>query len=259
MSFARLIRQQLPAAWQPPIRFLYERARGLLERELPIVASVVHRGDHVVDVGANNGLYTHAFAKRRATVEAFEPQPECVAVLAAYASRQRGARVEVHPVALAATQGEAMLHVPAGSGPSPSASFSAGDETFTRLDVRVERLDSFEFFDISLIKIDVEGAELDVLAGASETLRRSRPLLFIEIEQRHHREPIREVFERIAALGYEGAFLDDTRRLRPLSAFDVGRYQLEPAERAERSLVYVNNFFFSPIAGTGSGAHRWPM
>ena len=98
MSVARLIRKKLPAAWQPPIRFLYERTRGLLERELSVVASMVHAGDHVADVGANHGLYTHMFAKRGAVVEAFEPQPECVAVLQAYASRRRPRNVRVHPV-----------------------------------------------------------------------------------------------------------------------------------------------------------------
>src|SRR5689334_20988188 len=115
MSVARLIRKRLPAAWQPPVRFLYERARGLLEREMSLVASVVRRGDRVADVGANNGLYTHVLAKRGAFVEAFEPQPECVAVLRAYASRRPLRNVRVHPVALSATTGVAALHLPPGS------------------------------------------------------------------------------------------------------------------------------------------------
>ena len=258
MSLARLIRKQLPAAWQPPIRYFYERTRGLLERELPIVASVVDRGDHVADVGANNGLYTHAFAKRGAVVEAFEPQPQCVAVLSAYALRQRIAAVHVHPVALSATHGMATLHVPRGADPSPSASLHAGDEDFAPLDVTTERLDAFEFSDLTLVKIDVEGAELEVLAGAAETLRRSRPLLFVEIEQRHHREPIREVFEQIASYGYQGAFLDGAGRMRSLSAFHVERDQLEPVREPADGLVYVNNFFFSPSGGTSVGARRWP-
>ena len=255
MSVARLIRQRLPAAWQPPIRFLYERTRGLLERELSVVTSATQRGDHVVDVGANHGLYTHALAKRGARVEAFEPQPECLAVLRAYASRLRPANVRVHPIALSAKAGMGTLHVPDGSTSSPSASLRAITANDATLEVVLERLDAFEFSDLDLVKIDVEGAELDVLRGAVETLGRCRPLLFIEIEQRHHPEPIAEVFGQIASFGYDGAFLDALGRLRPLSAFDVERCQLEPALGRDRGQPYINNFFFSHSDGTAE--RRW--
>lgn len=258
MTVARLIRRQLPPAWQPPIRLLYERTRGLLERELPIVRAAVRPGDHVADIGANHGLYTHVFAKRGAVVEAFEPQPECVAVLVAYAARRRSRLVRVHPVALSTTRGAGTLHMPAGSTSSPSASLHVSRGAGAALDVELEPLDSFELFDLTLIKIDVEGAELDVLRGGSETLRRSRPLLFIEIEQWHHRAPIAEVFEAVTCLGYDGVFLDGDGRLQPLKAFDVDRHQLDPAVHPERRLPYINNFLFSPSRATGV-ARRWPM
>jgi len=257
MSVARLIRRRLPAAWQPPIRFLYERTRGLLERELSVVASITHPGDHVADIGANHGLYTHALAKRGAVVEAFEPQPECVAVLQAYASRRRSANVRVHSVALSATAGTATLHVPRGSDSSPSASLRPAADTDTTLDVMLERLDAFKLFDLTFAKIDVEGSELEVLRGATETLRRCRPLLLVEIEQRHHQEPVAEVFEQIGSFGYRGAFLDGSGRLRPLSAFDVERDQLDAARNADSQRPYVNNFFFS-AAGSGATYRQWP-
>ena len=255
MSVARLIRKRLPAAWQPPVRFLYERTRGLLEREMTLVAAAIHRGDRVADVGANNGLYTHAFAKRGALVEAFEPQPECVNVLRAYASRRRSRYVQVHPVALSSSSGVAALHLPRGSESSPSASLRATPDADAALEVPVEPLDSFGCSDLRLLKIDVEGAELDVLRGAAETLKRCRPLLFVEIEQRHHREPIREVFDAIASFGYDGAFLDGARRLRPLSSFDVERCQANAALGANHRQPYINNFFFS---STAPEARRWP-
>src|SRR5689334_24032172 len=199
MSLARLIRKRMPAAWQPPIRFLYERTRGLLERELSVVASATHPGDHVADIGANHGLYTHALAKRGAVVEAFEPQPECVAVLQAYASRRRSANVRVHSVALSAATGVGILHIPHGSDSSPSASLRATVGSDAALEVKLERLDAFDFCDLKFVKIDVEGAELEVLRGAEETLRRCRPVLLVEIEQRHHHEPVAEVFDRITS------------------------------------------------------------
>ena len=255
MSVARLIRKRLPAAWQPPVRFLYERVRGLLEREMALVAAAIHPGERVADVGANNGLYTHAFAKRGALVEAFEPQPECVTVLQAYASRRRSRNVRVHPVALSSRSGTAALHLPRGSESSPSASLRATPGAGASLEVVLESLDSFEFSDLRLLKIDVEGAELDVLRGAGETLKQSRPLLFVEIEQRHHREPIGEVFDEIASFGYDGAFLDGSGRLRPVSSFDAEQCQAEAALRANHLQPYINNFFFS---STAPEARRWP-
>jgi FkbM family methyltransferase len=257
MSVARLIRQRIPPAWQPPIRLLYERTRGLLERELPIVRAAVRAGDHVADVGANHGLYTHVFARRRAIVEAFEPQPECVAVLAAYAARRRSRLVRVHPVALSTASGRGTLHVPSGSASSPSASLHVARNRDAAVDVALEPLDSFELFDLALIKIDVEGAELDVLRGGRETLRRSWPLLFVEIEQRHHREPITDIFDAVTCLGYDGAFLDGGGRLQPLTAFDVDRHQHDSVLHPERGLPYVNNFLFSPSGVTGIAARRW--
>src|SRR4029077_20254908 len=106
-------------------------------------------------------------------------------------------------------------------------------------------------------KIDVVGAELDVLRGGTETLRGCRPLLFVEIEQRHHREPVAEVFGQIASYGYGGAFMDGTGQLRPLSAFDVEQCQLEAARKTGRGHPYINNFFFSPSVATGRTGHQW--
>ena len=80
MSFASRTRKLLPLRLQPPVRYHYERWRGLLERELPLFCSLIKPHDIVVDVGANAGIYVHALRRRGAIVEAFEPQPACSAV-----------------------------------------------------------------------------------------------------------------------------------------------------------------------------------
>ena len=51
--------------------------------------------------------------------------------------------------------------------------------------VPVLRLDDADIADVTALKIDVEGAELEVLHGASATLLRWRPSRSIEIEERH--------------------------------------------------------------------------
>lgn len=247
MGIARHVRRLIPDRWEPPARYAYERFRGLLERELPVAAGVVRPGDRVIDVGANVGIYSHVFAKRGARVEAFEPQAACAAMLRAYAA---GRHVSVHQVALGATYGHATLHIPHENGRRLAASASLyPGEAGSREEVDVTTLDQFEFDGVSLIKIDVEGAELDVVAGGLETLRRNRPQLLVEIEQRHHPEPIERVFARFESLGYDAYFLDAAGVMRPVAEFDLKRDQaLGPGH------VYVNNFLFEHREGD----RRWP-
>lgn len=77
----------------------------------------------------------------------------------------------------------------------------------------------------SLVKVDVEGLELEVLRGAEGTLRAARPTLVVEIEQRHQAAPIDATFAYLRGLGYAGWFFGP-RGLAPLDAFDVERDQL---------------------------------
>jgi hypothetical protein len=108
--------------------------------------------------------------------------------------------------------------------------------------VRVARLDDFEFDGVSFVKIDVEGHELGVLEGAAETIRRHHPVILMEIEQRHATRPIAEVFDWLAAAGYDAYFIDGS--VRPIAHFSYDRHQAEPL--AGSTSKYVNNFFFVP-------------
>lgn len=73
--------------------------------------------------------------------------------------------------------------------------------------VPVKRLDDFEFPDVNLIKMDVEGHEARALAGAVQTITKWRPHLLVEIEQRHISADISDIFRQITEMGYTGQFL----------------------------------------------------
>ena len=109
--------------------------------------------------------------------------------------------------------------------------------------VPVRTLDSFEFERVDAIKIDVEGAELDVLRGATATLERAHPLLLVEIEQRHHAGSIAAVFAWLENLGYEGMVLLPGRGLRQVREFDPSEHQRLDADGRPIG-TYVNNFLF---------------
>jgi len=244
MSFASRTRKLLPLRLQPPVRYHYERWRGLLERELPLFCSLIKPHDIVVDVGANAGIYVHALRRRGAIVEAFEPQPTCSAVLRAYAAANPG--IHVHETALGASVTTARLTVPLDAGRLARGSATlipvstAVGET---IDVAVRTLDSYRLDPIAAMKIDVEGAELEVLRGATLTIAFARPTLLVEIEQRHHDRPIADVFAYIEGQGYDGAFLLPGRGLRPLAEFDGDEHQ-RVDEAGRPTGVYINNFLF---------------
>jgi FkbM family methyltransferase len=142
------------------------------------------------DVGANTGFYSVLVGRLcpEVVVRAFEPVPEIADYFADNIALNR-LRIEVERVALSDTDGSADLHLPPAdhglieSSASLNAAFK--DQVASTIRVRCERLDAAQqrLGDerVSLIKIDVEGAEDLVLAGARDCLERSRPVVAVEL------------------------------------------------------------------------------
>jgi FkbM family methyltransferase len=137
-----------------------------------------------VDVGCHQGsVLEHVLRLApRGRHFAFEPLPAYATLLR---ERFAQARVAVFELALSDTAGEATFqHVV--TNPSYSGlrrrRYDRDDERLEEIRVRTERLDALlpPELPIALIKIDVEGAELQVLRGATETLRRWKPVVVFE-------------------------------------------------------------------------------
>jgi FkbM family methyltransferase len=136
----------------------------------------------ILDVGANRGQFM-VYASHRfplAAIECFEPIPAARAKLEVV--RPPGRTINVRSVALASTNGRADFHIAAAD--DSSSLYSASDtqlEMFPSsreravIDVETARLDDVLGPDAvsrpSLLKIDVQGGELDVLLGAERTLK----------------------------------------------------------------------------------------
>jgi FkbM family methyltransferase len=198
-----------------------------------------------LDVGANFGLYTYAMARHARRVEVFEPMLECTSFINLWGSP----KVQVHQMALADRDGTAELHVPfmGGGFASAVASLTPPDGQFRTVSVPLTTLDRFEFQDVDLIKIDVEGHEFEVLQGGLETIRHSRPNLIIEVEEWHLRRrgrTMQDVFGLVSDLGYHGAFLR-AGRLVPLSEFSIEMDQVQQHGNMTPG-AYINNFIFRP-------------
>jgi len=255
MGIKKTLFRILPKAYHVPAWSLVQKVSGHAEPEMLRLAEFVPPGRTALDVGANIGLFSHALSRLCPRVEAFEPQPGCLESLRAFAAGTRG-RVVVHPTAVSDHDGTLTLHIPEADGTTSGlATFRAtvaGQSGPVRaLEVPVRRLDGFNFTGVGFIKIDVEGHEIEVLRGAEQTLRREKPVLMIEIEQRHLEFPIADIFAWLGGLGYQGFFLRGGAKV-PLEQFSVEADQtahLEDviAERYSRIRGrYINNFFFTP-------------
>jgi FkbM family methyltransferase len=235
----------LPASLQPVAQFHFRKLKATLDPEMDVASRILRPGLTAIDVGANQGLYTHAFARTGARVEAFEPQSACLDILRSYERTRRNVRV--HGFALGARAGKAVLTVPRRNGVRVSGHARIGDVDgeSEQQSINVRTLDSFEFRDVAVIKVDVEGHESEVLRGAAETIGRWRPMLIVEMEQRHLAESIQDAFARVLSLGYDGSFLDAGVST-PIARFDATRHQR--VENADNGGYYINNFVFTARA-----------
>ncbi len=162
------------------------------------------------DIGANHGHYTWMTLSQSQNMEvmAFEPDPKNLELLRFTVDHSNLHRVRIHEVALSDDEGMISFH----QDPLTSATgmIENGDTPWIEKylgrnanSIEVERsmLDSFCTSETkpSLIKIDVEGHELEVLRGGQGCLVDHKPILFIESFPPRQEE----VLCFLSALGYE--------------------------------------------------------
>lgn len=163
-----------------------EQSRGLFfeAMELEELRKVVKPGAHVVDIGANTGNHTVFFAgpMRAASVIPFEPLPAAANVLRATVERNGLRSVDLSRLLVGVSDraGRAGLVFSERGGLG-----ATGLRPDPQGDIVVATLDSMLSAAVDLLKIDVEGMEMQVLSGAEETIRRWRPMIFIEIANRN--------------------------------------------------------------------------
>jgi FkbM family methyltransferase len=186
-----------------------EQMRGLFfeAEELRFLVNRVPRGLNIVDVGANTGNHTVFFAMvmQGARVVAIEPEARAAAALRACVAENTLPNVDLTRLGKAVGAGEgrlrAILSMTAGLGATHFVPDPLGDVGQLPLDGTVDR-------PIDLLKIDAEGMEMAVLAGAAGLIAACRPALYIEILD----ERIAEFMAWVDSNGYriEKLFPDKT-------------------------------------------------
>jgi FkbM family methyltransferase len=148
-----------------------------------IMATVLRADSNAIDVGANEGMVLEAITRIAPAGKhiAYEPVPELYDDLV-----KRFPNVEVRQAALYDATGTAsfthVLDIASRSGLRQRRDLDVSPDRLREISVRTQRLDDVldEGYAPTLIKIDVEGAELGVMRGAVETLQRHRPWVLFE-------------------------------------------------------------------------------
>jgi FkbM family methyltransferase len=179
------------------------------EGEIGVIRRFLKSGDVAVDAGANIGAHAVAMAGmvgQTGRVHAAEPVRRTFLILSANICLGGHDNVLVHHAAFAAKPGEALLEEPDYARPGNFGGVSLmglSDEKIARTGasekVRLITVDGLELPRCRLIKIDVEGMELDVLEGAARTIQRLKPVLYVENDRRKNSPAL---IRRLFALGY---------------------------------------------------------
>ena len=187
--------------------------------ETRFLSSLELAGQVVYDIGAYEGLLTLFFASRAAKVVAFEPNPTTLKRLRRNLELNDFTNVLVVPMGVGAKAAtleltyDSLMTGGASADPSISAALrTVAPHTQTVL-IPVDRLDTLlrtlSLPAPHLVKVDVEGMELEVLQGATGLLHHHRPALYIELHGSSPEEKQSRAYalrEFLAAQGYSSIY-----------------------------------------------------
>lgn len=227
------------------------RAGGAFEAEtLGMIDAVAERHalkqGVALDIGANIGNHAVWMAQRFGEVVAFEPNPIIASVLRANAMLNQCTNMHVVETALSDHEGTAMLVARRGDhigtleldehGTSAGNSIPAARVALQTGDSVLESL-RLSTAPVTFIKMDIEGAEVQALAGLDRTLRRDHPVICFEARNPVEGEAVRE---RLRQAGYSRFFAVHASRLVLLQLLNprtwiswTKRYSLVPLEAFE--------------------------
>jgi FkbM family methyltransferase len=164
------------------LKFIHIFKYILYEYPLPIiVASIVKKGDIVIDIGANFGYYTIFFSKlvgKEGKVYAFEPEPRAFLILKNKAKRLKNVILERKAI------GDKNARIKFYVDKSIAGSSIFKDAIYSlEACIPVDMISLDEYFrnlkgEIALIKMDVQGAEFLVLKGMKNLIKKVKAIIF---------------------------------------------------------------------------------
>ncbi|MEK6840551.1 MAG: FkbM family methyltransferase [Nanoarchaeota archaeon] len=163
------------------------------EPEMAVIPKIVHNPEVIIDIGANYGPYSFFLSKLypEARIFAFEPAKSSYYILKRITKEFNLSNVTLLKKGLGAKEEKKDIITPlqytilayvSGKNIQKSSKDSVEEIEITTLDKFFVRN---KISKIDFIKCDVEGFELEVFKGAKKTIRKFKPLILVEIEERH--------------------------------------------------------------------------
>jgi len=196
------------------------------QKEYDEVIQCISKFDVALDIGAHVGIWSRRLAEKFKTVVAFEPVPshiECWKKNMENFIKENsdwGNYTTLHKIALGHENGTSTMRVPNTTNTGMASLVhepkqKTGDrwvqpewENFPKIQVKTKTLDSYNFNQLDFIKMDVEWFELKVLQGAENTIRKHKPIMYIEMSDSEAYTYIKDL-----DLGYRSLYAHGADRL----------------------------------------------
>jgi len=194
------------------------------EDELNLVKEFIKPGSDTIDIGVYRGVYSYEMSKYSNLVHAFEPNPIIFKDINKNLKKIIK-NIRLYNFALSNKNEIINLNIPIRDKKYNKKNyeeyFQMGRATihnmnkfdkFETFKVDAKKLDAINFDnDISFIKIDVEGHETEVIQGSENTIKKFKPILLVEIEEKHNQKKVSTTLNYIKSLGYNSFFFENNR------------------------------------------------
>ena len=226
-------------------RRLERAVKNKYEPELKLIKKFITHGTDSLDIGIYKGIYSYEISKYAKTVHAFEFNPLIFSFLNRNIYKIIN-NIKLYNFGLSNQNNKVTLRIPIRNKLANEENyeefFEMGRATihdknefneFRSFDVNVKKLDNLQFENpISFIKIDVEGHEIEVIEGAIETINKNKPILLVEIEERHSKKKVIDTIKFINTLGYKSYYFNEKELISTATLTNFDTY---------------NNYIFKPI------------
>ena len=215
------------------------------EKELSLLPDLVDRKKASIDIGVYRGVYSYFLSDLTKYVYAFEANTLLQNKLINAFKNKKNVKIE--NLALSSRSGTTELRIPirdAHAVYDDEQKYELGIATIhsenklhnknyeTLKNIKKITLDEYNFlYEIGFIKIDVEGHELEIIRGGKNFLKHHKPVMLIEIEERHAGKSPIDIINEICSQGYNCFIVNEKLKLIELS---------------DPSKISNNNFIFKP-------------
>lgn len=220
-----------------------------------LVSFLVDHGETAIDVGAGSGRLTRFLSARSSKVHAFECNPKHInaienGVRGAWDKWSKSSNFQniiLHKKAASSTDGIAILRAPSesygwGTIDSSNQLLRKKEEGIDKFKVSMCRIDTIghSLENVGFLKVDVEGHEPAVLAGAEQLLKRFGPILYLEIYDGHVPGVSEKIQEYLRGHGYKGFYLHNDQIL-PIEQCDFARHLSAPPSKCDINFIFIKD------------------